>query len=59
MLTQRDFDEIEGLLDEKLEEKFNDKLRGLPSKDEFYKKMDEVMGELKAIRKEPAAASII
>ncbi len=56
MLTQKDFDQIEELLDEKLEEKFNSKLKGLPTKDEFYEKMDEVMGELKAIREEQTAA---
>lgn len=55
MLTQKDLDQIEELLDERLEEKFNDKLRGLPNKDEFYEKMDDVMGELKAIREEQAA----
>lgn len=52
MLTQRDFDRIEKLIDAKLEEKLTDKLKYLPTKDEFYKKMDEVMGELKAIRGE-------
>lgn len=57
MLTQKDLDQVEELFDERLEEKFNDKLRGLPSKDEFYEKMDEVMGELKAIREEQTAGS--
>ena len=56
MLTQRDFDRLEKLIDAlleaKLEEKLTDKLKYLPTKDDFYKKMDEVMGELKAIREE-------
>jgi len=47
-LTQRDFDEIEKMMDEKFEEQ----LRNIPTKDEFYTKMDEVMGELKGIREE-------
>ncbi len=46
MLTQRDLDEIEEIVAEKVEEK----IRNLPSKDEFFEKMDEVVGELKAIR---------
>jgi hypothetical protein len=32
----------------------NDHIGNLPTKDEFYGKMDEVMGELKAIREEVA-----
>lgn len=47
-LTQRDFDEIEKMMDEKFEEQ----LRNIPTKDEFYIKMDEEMGELKGIREE-------
>ncbi len=39
-------------LEIKLEEKFNEKLGTILSKDEFYAKMDEVMGELKAIREQ-------
>ena len=45
-LTQRDLDEIESVVDEKIDEQ----TRLLPTKDEFFGKMDEVMGELKAIR---------
>lgn len=45
MLTQKDFDEIEEIIDKKLEEK----IKFLPTKDEFYGKMDELMGELKTI----------
>lgn len=42
MLTQKDLDEIEQLIREEI--------KYLPTKDEFYGKMDEVMVELKAIR---------
>jgi predicted nuclease with TOPRIM domain len=48
MLTAQDLDEIEKVVDEKIDEK----TRNLPTKDEFFGKMDEVMGELKAIREE-------
>ena len=34
-----------------------DQVGNLPTKDEFYVKMDEVMGELKAIREEQAMQS--
>lgn len=52
MLTQKDFDEIEKILDQKLDEKFDQRFSHLPTKDDFFNKMDEVMGELKAIREE-------
>lgn len=52
MLTQKDIDIIEEIIEEKLEEKLTDKLKGLPSKEEFYDSMDNLMGELKAIREE-------
>jgi predicted nuclease with TOPRIM domain len=48
---------IEVTVDEKLDEKLDAKLSYLPTKDEFYGKMDEVIGELKAIREEQAAQS--
>jgi predicted nuclease with TOPRIM domain len=50
-------DIVERKLEEKLEEKFDEKLKFLPTKDEFYTKMDEVMGELKAIREEQVIGS--
>lgn len=50
MLTQRDIEEIDRLITEKLDEK----TKLLPTKDDFFSKMDEVMGELKAIREEHA-----
>jgi len=43
---------IEVTFDEKLDEKLDDKLGHLPTKDEFYTKMDEVVGELKTVREE-------
>jgi hypothetical protein len=45
---------MEVTIDEAIEEKLVTKqdLSHLPTKDEFYTKMDEVMGELKAIREE-------
>ena len=48
MITQKDFDEIERIMEEKMDERF----RTLPTKDEFFSKMDEVMGELKGMREE-------
>lgn len=53
MLTQKDVNEIGRLIEEKLDEK----TKLLPTKDEFFSKMDEVMGELKAIREEQAIQS--
>jgi predicted nuclease with TOPRIM domain len=47
-LTQTDLDEIEKIFDERIEER----TKNLPTKKEFYNKMDEVVGELKAIREE-------
>lgn len=52
-LTQVDLDEIEKIVDEKIETR----TRNLPTKDEFYGKMDEVIGELKAIREGDAVQS--
>ena len=46
MLTQKDLNEIEKLVDNKLDEK----LKFLPSKDEFYERMDKLIGEVKAMR---------
>ena len=53
VLTQKDFDQIERVLDEKLDEK----LKNLPTKNEFFSKMDEVMGELKTTREEQTTLS--
>ena len=43
---------IDAAFDEKFDEMLDEKLSHLPTKDEFYTKMDEVMGELKTIREE-------
>jgi len=48
-------DLMEITFDEKIEEKelvTKDDIKHLPTKDEFYQKMDEVVGELKAVREE-------
>jgi len=42
MLTQKDFDEIERLIKNTVREE----IKHLPTKDEFYAKMDELMGEV-------------
>ena len=52
-LMQRDLDEIEKIVDEKVELR----TRNLPTKDDFFGKMDEVMGELKTIREEQTVQS--
>jgi len=44
-LTVKDLDEIEKIVVERIEEN----TRNLPTKDEFFTKMDEVAGELKTI----------
>jgi hypothetical protein len=48
MLTQDDLKEIETIVDEKLDEK----LRFVPSKELFLEKMDALMGEVKSMREE-------
>ena len=48
MLTQRDVELIEKIINEAIEEK----TRLLPTKDEFFTKMDEVIGELQTMRDE-------
>jgi len=51
----RDLIDVE--LDQKLDEKLGEKLSHLPTKDEFYGKMDDVIGELKAMREEVSILS--
>lgn len=48
---------MEVTLDERLDGKLDEKLGYLPTKDDFYGMMDQVMGELKAIREEQAVQS--
>ena len=54
-LDNHEFKAIKGLIevmfDEKLDEKLGERLSHLHTKDEFYTKMDEVMGKLKSIGK--------
>ena len=57
MLTQKDLNQVEEIVDRKLDEKFDEKFGLLPTKDEFFGKMDEVMGELKTIREEVEVVS--
>ena len=56
MLTKHDINNIGTIVDErldgKLEEKLTEKLQFLPTKEEFFGKMDEVMGELQSMREE-------
>ena len=47
-LTQVDYDQIEKIVEEKLDEK----IKLLPTKNEFFQKMDEVVKELETIREE-------
>ena len=53
-LDDQDLKAIQDLIDVTLDEKLDEKISHLPTKDEFYVKMDEVMGELKTIREEVA-----
>ena len=46
MLTQKDLGEIEKIVDKSI----NSRTKFLPTKDEFYSKMDELIGEIKASR---------
>lgn len=48
MLSLKDFDEVEKLVREVVKEE----IKHLPSKDEFYSSMDQIMGELNTLREE-------
>lgn len=50
MLTLQDLLKIENIVDKKLDEKLDEKLKFLPTKEEYFSKMDKVIGELKASR---------
>ncbi len=50
MLTLQDLLKIENIVDKKLEEKFEEKLKFLPSKEDFYTMVDKIMGELQSTR---------
>ena len=48
ILTQKDIDEIEKIV----EKSVKDNTKHLPTKDQFYLKMDELIGEIKSAREE-------
>ena len=52
-LTQKDFDQIEELTHGVVKEE----IKNLPTKKEFFSKMDEVVGELKTVREEQTTLS--
>ncbi len=52
-LTQKDFDQIEDLTRGIVKEE----IKNLPTKKEFFSKMDEVMGELETAREEQTTLS--
>lgn len=47
-LTIHDLDEIEKVVDKKIEER----TKNLPTKEEFFDREDKIMGELKVVREE-------
>jgi hypothetical protein len=61
VLTNSDFKGIKEFVNQAIEENETlvrkEDIKHLPTKDEFYDKMDEVMGELKSIRDETTAQS--
>lgn len=59
-LDDQDLKAIKGLIEVTIDEKelvTKDDISHLPTKEEFYNKMDEVMGELKTIREEKTVQS--
>ena len=58
MLTFRDLQEIGKLIDEKIDEQFKVAFRLLPTKEEFFSRMDALSKEIKDMREEFAAHSI-
>lgn len=46
MLTQNDIKEIERIV----EEKINDKVKPLPTKDQFFQRMDDLVGRMKKLQ---------
>lgn len=60
ILTKVDYDEIRRVVKEEVKELISetatkDQVAHLPTKDEFYEKMDQVLGEVKAMREDFAA----
>lgn len=56
-LTQNDLVQIRGVVKTEVKAQIKSELKHLPTKNEFYEKMDEVMGEIKVIREEKEAMS--
>ena len=52
MITQKDKQEIKTIFKEEFDEQYEKRFKFLPTKEEFFTAMDEVMGELKGIREE-------
>ena len=52
MLTKKDLDQIEDLIDKKLEERLAENNKQFMTRNEMLEFFDEIMGELKAIREE-------
>ena len=54
MITKNDFDKFEKLIrqvvDDELDKKIPNYIKYLPTKDDFFSKMDKLMGEVKAMR---------
>lgn len=48
MLTQNDIHEIEEIVDTKLDAK----IKNLPTKDDFFTRMDQLSGQIQAVREE-------
>ncbi len=46
MLTQRDIEEIERIV----EEKIGEKIKLLPTKDQYFERMDELSGQMKKLQ---------
>ncbi len=46
MLTQKDLEEVGKLIEEKLDEK----IKFLPTKEEFFTRMDKLSGEIQSVR---------
>lgn len=53
MLTQKDLDEIENLTRKIVKSE----IKHLPSREEFYERMDKLIGEIKASREEHSVIS--
>jgi len=54
VLNKADYDEI----DRRISETIDEKIAHLPTKDEFYEKMDALMKEIKGVREDLAAHSM-